>query len=339
MRRYLGSIVAALALLVTTASPTWASEDLLRAARVLYPFHRGSLVVSCTLCHQGAEGGALNVYGKDVQSAGSDRRALLQVDWRDSDRDGVMNIDELRVDSHPADRNDTPTPKELAEVRAAEWPLEMVSYPEFLVDVKRVRSTSAVLSEREEGRVSAALERPLSPYERQPFFVVARTDARGTLRDDLAGAIYVIDATGPSGPMQVAVFLLPNRVVAGVIVMRHNEGGPPAEIPSEVEAQPNEEASGAPPEAIVLPGGLIVRPPRAMPFTSEEALNVFKRWSLDNQEEWAETVQQLQEWDPDGRSVYPVLAHAVATALWLAEETMPRPIIQGAIGAPRRTVN
>lgn len=341
MIRYLRGFYAPLMMMALACYPCRATEDLLYAARVLYPYYRGSLVVTCGLCHTSqAGGGALNPYGKDVLAAGAQRSSLPQVDWRDSDGDGAMNIDELRVDSHPADRDDFPTPEELADVRATEWPLEMVTYPNLLIDVKQVRATSRLLSQRQEERVSAALGRPLTRYERRPFLVVARSAPRASMRDDLAGAVYVIDTRGPSGPLQVAVFLFPNRVVAGILIMRHNEGEAEAPVGSSAPDGTAEEAEGGvAPQPVLLPGGLVVRPPRPMAFTSEEALDSFKRWSLDNQAEWDETVRRLQEWDPGSREVYPVIAHAVETALWLAEETMPRPVFQGALGMPKRTVD
>ena len=69
----------------------------------------GSKLDSCSTCHRPGEGPSaetLNPYGTDFGAAGHDFAA---VEPKDSDGDGVSNIDEIKGGSFPGDPADKPT--------------------------------------------------------------------------------------------------------------------------------------------------------------------------------------------------------------------------------------
>jgi hypothetical protein len=71
---------------------------------------RGSKLDSCLTCHTTQAGGkeAMNPYGTDFGAANHDFGAI---EGKDSDGDGVTNIDEIKAESFPGDPNDKPKPK------------------------------------------------------------------------------------------------------------------------------------------------------------------------------------------------------------------------------------
>jgi len=68
---------------------------------------RGSKLDSCMTCHTKQAGGKenLNPYGTDLGAAAGDFAAI---EAKDSDGDGVTNIDEIKKETFPGDPNDKP---------------------------------------------------------------------------------------------------------------------------------------------------------------------------------------------------------------------------------------
>jgi cytochrome c2 len=63
---------------------------------------------ACTVCHTSSKGGKLNGYGTDlkaVMKAENSKKLtagmLLKIEAKDSDGDGVKNIDEIKKDQNP----------------------------------------------------------------------------------------------------------------------------------------------------------------------------------------------------------------------------------------------
>ena len=63
---------------------------------------------ACGVCHAGAKGGKLNGYGADLAAAMKAKSSkkltpeiLAMVESKDSDGDGVKNIDEIKKDKNP----------------------------------------------------------------------------------------------------------------------------------------------------------------------------------------------------------------------------------------------
>ena len=68
---------------------------------------RGSKLDSCLTCHTQQAGGKenLNPYGTDLSAAQGDFAAI---EPKDSDGDGVTNIDEIKAEAFPGDPADKP---------------------------------------------------------------------------------------------------------------------------------------------------------------------------------------------------------------------------------------
>lgn len=63
---------------------------------------------SCTLCHSKGGGSQVNSYGSDFQRFGMTAAAFGAIEKRDSDKDGALNIDEIKAKANPGDFLSTP---------------------------------------------------------------------------------------------------------------------------------------------------------------------------------------------------------------------------------------
>jgi hypothetical protein len=60
----------------------------------------------CLVCHASAKGGKLNPYGKDLKEALGDSKkltseVLAKIESKDSNGNGIKNIDEIKADKLP----------------------------------------------------------------------------------------------------------------------------------------------------------------------------------------------------------------------------------------------
>jgi hypothetical protein len=75
---------------------------------------RGSKLESCMTCHTTEAGGAENInpYGVDF---GKNNHDFGSIEGLDSDGDGFSNIDEIKADTFPGDKDDNPNMKKPKE--------------------------------------------------------------------------------------------------------------------------------------------------------------------------------------------------------------------------------
>jgi hypothetical protein len=82
----------------------------LKPFETTYKVAKGSNLdkAACTICHASPKGGKLNSYGNDIKAvlkAENTKKItpaiLAKVESKDSDGDGVKNIDEIKKDSNP----------------------------------------------------------------------------------------------------------------------------------------------------------------------------------------------------------------------------------------------
>jgi hypothetical protein len=107
--------VAVLSALISTAgftllvSPAQSTPEYMSQFNAKYNT-RGSKLDSCMTCHTTQAGGAenMNPYGTDF---GKNNHDFGAVEGLDSDGDGFSNIDEIKADTFPGDKNDNPNSK------------------------------------------------------------------------------------------------------------------------------------------------------------------------------------------------------------------------------------
>lgn len=380
-----GRRLLALSLTVSGAAclAPWASatSDYLASAQLQYgSYYRGSLVLNCTLCHQREKGGGrLNRYGSEYGKTERGPLGFEAIQYRDSDRDGAINLYEFRCDTSPGDAESVPSPDEYQDARLMDWTAARVRDSGCFPGISRVRARKAPISARGAERLERALGRPLTPYERLCLQLTVRAETAERDEEVAAGAVYLIDTAGPSGPMQVVVSVSSLLSVAGVDIAFHNEPIPPPEEPTTPQAGtlPEEDVTttapppdGPPPAEPEEGDGTSETPsptgsdrpvdpktgaidltgdgddseatypiwPKRLAFEQSSVLRRYVGWTLGNEARWAEDLKPAIEKDPDNRVLYERMADAVRLALWLAEETMPRPTVEGDLGSVRHSV-
>ena len=115
MRLKITAMVTGLMLLTSAAI---ALPPMLKVFETNYkPVKNGKLVKArCAVCHTAMGKTALNAYGKDLKAQIGETKTvtadnLKAIEAKDSDGDGVSNIDEIKADSLPGDAKSKPAPK------------------------------------------------------------------------------------------------------------------------------------------------------------------------------------------------------------------------------------
>ena len=88
------------------SSPAQSTPDYLSQFNAKYQT-TGSKLDSCMTCHNSAAPSkeALNPYGTDF---GANNHDFAAIEGKDSDGDGVTNLDEIKAETFPGDPNDKP---------------------------------------------------------------------------------------------------------------------------------------------------------------------------------------------------------------------------------------
>ena len=64
--------------------------------------------VTCDLCHENGGGSSSSDYGKVFLRSGANFQAFAKIEKRDSDGDGIPNLEEIQAKSNPGDPRSTP---------------------------------------------------------------------------------------------------------------------------------------------------------------------------------------------------------------------------------------
>ncbi|MDI6809058.1 MAG: hypothetical protein QME66_08780 [Candidatus Eisenbacteria bacterium] len=129
--------------------------------------------VSCGICHVRGGGSELTGYGKDFQRFGTTPGAFKAIADRDSDRDGVKNLDEIRAKSNPGDPRSTPTNLTdwLQRIEESMLPLEQLG--KLFPGAKMFSSMEGTLSDSQIQQVEGLLGSRLSEEDAVPTFYFA----------------------------------------------------------------------------------------------------------------------------------------------------------------------
>jgi hypothetical protein len=104
-----GSAVLSAAGFAFLVSPAQSTPEYMSQFNAKYNT-RGAKLDSCLTCHTNQSGGKenMNPYGADFGAANHDFGAI---EGKDSDGDGFSNIDEIKADTFPGNKDDNPNSK------------------------------------------------------------------------------------------------------------------------------------------------------------------------------------------------------------------------------------
>jgi hypothetical protein len=161
-----GVPVALLLLLVSRAS--WALPSYSRLVKQTYGY-----TVSCAICHTKEGGSALTPYGKDFQRNGLSLLALSRIAPRDSDKDGIPNLQEIQAKSNPGDPLSVPdTPGEwLTHIDEAAIPFSELK--EGFSDAEGFVALEGTLKPDQIQDIESRLGSPLLDEDKVPIFYFA----------------------------------------------------------------------------------------------------------------------------------------------------------------------
>lgn len=177
--------------------------------------------VPCNACHESFGGTPLNAYGRDYIRAGADSSAFEAIEAKDSDRDGVSNIDEIRARSnpgHPASTVKAPGP----------W-LEKAQGPpiprEWLVRVipggENFEAEEASLDDEARAAVEEATGEELAEEETVPTYYYPRLATVSGEWKRVGGHALLVYLPGREGTVVVGVAVGEDDSIQRVVLLRH----------------------------------------------------------------------------------------------------------------------
>jgi hypothetical protein len=150
-------------LLFLVVSSVWALPSSKRLFQSNYGYK-----VSCNLCHTDGGGSRRNEYGLAFYRSGFNLAAFKKIEKKDSDQDGVSNVDELIAKSNPGDAKSTPT-------KPGDWlkDADKINIPrkhllKIFPNAEQFAGVEGELSDAQKKTVEGKLKRALSPEEKVP---------------------------------------------------------------------------------------------------------------------------------------------------------------------------
>lgn len=136
---------------------------------------------SCVLCHSKGGGSQLGAYGEDFQRFGMTPRAFLEIEKRDSDKDGFINLVEIRAKANPGDPLSTPArPTDwLSRIEESMMPLDELK--KIFPEVKKFSLLEGALFSEQTQEIEKKLNEKLSEADAVPTFYFSVKDQDGKL--------------------------------------------------------------------------------------------------------------------------------------------------------------
>lgn len=156
---------------------------------------------SCTLCHSKGGGSQLTAYGEDFQRFGMSPGAFVNIEKRDSDKDGTNNADEILAKSNPGDFLSTPKSPTDWLSRIEESMLPMTELKKLFPEIGKFSTLEGTLYPEQSKEIEKDLNKKLLETDTVPTFYFA-------LQDQNNKPVRV----------GVAIFLTPNKNPEKLIV-------------------------------------------------------------------------------------------------------------------------
>ncbi len=107
----LRAILASLIAVAFIATAAFATMPWMKTFKKQYKMEKSSELykAKCAVCHVKKNGkGGLNAYGKDLDGKDNCAASLKAIEKKDSDKDGVDNITEIKKGTNPGDKKSKP---------------------------------------------------------------------------------------------------------------------------------------------------------------------------------------------------------------------------------------
>ena len=174
--------------------------------------------VTCSLCHEDGGGSRRTNFGRDFEKAGATLHSFLFIEKKDSDGDGVLNLDEIKVKSNPGDERSTPTNQGKWLEGAGEIPIPKSILKKVFPDVDGFAGVEGGLNDSQVGFVEKTLEQSLSDADKVPTFYF------GIKANQRIGVAQLIPFKTAKGKVLMAVALNAQGKIINVSVIDSPKG-------------------------------------------------------------------------------------------------------------------
>ena len=141
----------------------------------------------CAVCHSGDSETLRNKYGTSWEESGADAAAFKAIEKKDSDGDGISNLDEIKGGSNPGSASSTPTNPGVGFHSPGSIPIPVEELSHVLGAVDRIEPVEIELGPSKVSDIEAVVGKKLIPEERYPIFYFAH---QGGKRAKVASFVF-----------------------------------------------------------------------------------------------------------------------------------------------------
>ncbi len=195
----------------------WATQAFaLPSSRRLYEAKYG-YKTTCDLCHENGGGSSSNDYGKAFLRSGANFQAFAKIEKRDSDGDGISNLDEIQAKSNPGDPRSTPDKPGGWLAEAGKVPVPEKPLKELFKGAEAFAAVEGSLNEGQVAFVQGNTGESLTEDDRVPTFYFAIAGGKRY------GVAQFIRVEGKKQPMSIAVAVDIKGQITAVKVLKSEE--------------------------------------------------------------------------------------------------------------------
>lgn len=195
----------------------WATQaEALPSSRRLFEA-KYSYKTTCSLCHEKGGGSASNDYGKAFLRSGGNFPSFAKIEKKDSDGDGISNIDEIQAKANPGDPRSIPDKPGDWLAEAGKVPIPEKQLKEIFKEAEAFAAIEGSLNESQVAFVQENTKAALTEDDRVPTFYFAITGGKRT------GVAQFIRAEGSQQPMSVAVAISIKGEIIAITLLKSEE--------------------------------------------------------------------------------------------------------------------
>ena len=195
----------------------WAADAFaLPSSRRLFEAKYG-YKATCDLCHEKGGGSSSSDYGKAFLRAGANFPAFAKLEKKDSDGDGVSNLEEITAKSNPGDPRSTPDKPGDWLADAGKAPIPDKPLKDLFAGADAFAAVEGSLSEAQVAFVQDKTGEALTEDDKVPTFYFAMAQGKRY------GVAQFIRVEGKKQPMSVAVALDTKGQITAVKVLKSKE--------------------------------------------------------------------------------------------------------------------